>query len=380
MRVTGIFSFFAGLYLLVPGAAAAPTEAPAAAKTPLAVEEIAGGLEHPWALAFLPDGRFLVSERPGRLRIVTRDGQLSPPIAGLPKVVTGGQAGLFDVLPARDFATSGTLYFAYAEPREEYRNGTAVGRGKLRLDGRGGTLSGVEVIFRQQPAIASHNHFGGRLVWGRDGTLFITLGERASERDSAQDLSTHLGKVVRINADGTVPADNPFFGAKDVRPEIYSYGHRNPQGAALHPATGVLWTTEHGARGGDELNAIAAGKNYGWPVITWGVGYDGKPIGEGTRKDGMEQPVYYWTPSIATSGLSFYDGELFAGWKGNALIGGLAGGQLERLVLEGENVVGVEALLGDRKARVRDVRQGPDGAVYVLTDEKNGKLLRLSPR
>ncbi len=361
-------------------AIAAQTAAPAAPKTDITVEVVASGLKNPWSLQFLPDGRMLVTERVGTMRVVAKDGKLSDPIQGLPHVVQGGQAGLLDVLLAPDFATTGTVYFSYSEPRGVFRNGTSVVRAKLTLSDTGGAITDGTVIFRQEPAISGRHHYGSRLAWAKDGTLFVTTGERASERDSAQDLGTHLGKVIRINADGSVPKDNPFVGREDARPEIWSYGHRNLQGAAVNPATGQLWTTEHGAQGGDELNTPMAGKNYGWPIITWGIDYDGSKIGEGTTKDGLEQPIYYWKPSIATSGLTFYTGDLFKGWKGNILAGGLAGSVVERLVLEGGEVVAVEALLNDRGERIRDVRQGPDGAVYVLTDDSDGKLLRLIPK
>jgi len=349
-------------------------------KTDITVEVVASGLKNPWSLQFLPDGRMLVTERVGTMRVVAKDGKLSDPIQGLPHVVQGGQAGLLDVLLAPDFATTGTVYFSYSEPRGVFRNGTSVVRAKLTLSDTGGAITDGTVIFRQEPAISGRHHYGSRLAWAKDGTLFVTTGERASERDSAQDLGTHLGKVIRINADGSVPKDNPFVGREDARPEIWSYGHRNLHGAAVNPATGQLWTTEHGAQGGDELNTPMAGKNYGWPIITWGIDYDGSKIGEGTTKDGLEQPIYYWKPSIATSGLTFYTGDLFKGWKGNILAGGLAGSVVERLVLEGGEVVAVEALLTDRGERIRDVRQGPDGAVYVLTDDSDGKLLRLIPK
>ena len=361
-------------------AIAAQTAAPAAPKTDITVEVVASGLKNPWSLQFLPDGRMLVTERVGTMRVVAKDGKLSDPIQGLPHVVQGGQAGLLDVLLAPDFATTGTVYFSYSEPRGVFRNGTSVVRAKLTLSDTGGAITDGTVIFRQEPAISGRHHYGSRLAWAKDGTLFVTTGERASERDSAQDLGTHLGKVIRINADGSVPKDNPFVGREDARPEIWSYGHRNLQGAAVNPATGQLWTTEHGAQGGDELNTPMAGKNYGWPIITWGIDYDGSKIGEGTTKDGLEQPIYYWKPSIATSGLTFYTDDLFKGWKGNILAGGLAGSVVERLVLEGGEVVAVEALLTDRGERIRDVRQGPDGAVYVLTDDSDGKLLRLIPK
>ena len=330
-------------------------------------------------MQFLPDGRILVTERPGRMRIIDKNGKPSAPITGLPHVVEGGQAGLLDVLLAPDFATSGLIYFSYSEPRGFFKNGTSVARAKLTLDGTGGSIADGTIIFRQEPAIFGRHHFGSRLVWAKDGTLFITTGERATERDSAQDLTTHLGKVIRVNADGSIPKDNPFYAQSSKRNEIWSYGHRNMQGAALNPATGELWTTEHGAQGGDELNIPRPGKNYGWPIITWGIDYDGTKIGEGTAKEGLEQPVYYWKPSIGTSGLAFYTGDLFKNWKGNVLAGGLAGSVLERLVLDGEKVVAVEHLLTGRGDRIRDVRVGPEGAVYVLTDAPDGRLLRLTP-
>jgi aldose sugar dehydrogenase len=366
--------------IFVPAAVAEQTNAPAVPQTAIKVEEIATGLDHPWSVQFLPDGRILVTERPGRMRLISKDGKLSAPISGMPDVVHGGQAGLLDVLLAQDFATSGLIYVSFSEPRGNFQNGTTVARFQLKLEGDSGTLSGGTSIFRQQPAIAGRHHFGSRLVWAKDGTLFITLGERATEMESAQDLGTHLGKVIRVNADGSIPKDNPFVGKDGARPEIWSYGHRNVQGAALDPATGQLWTTEHAAKGGDELNHPEAGKNYGWPVVTWGTDYDGSKIGEGTEKDGMEQPVYYWKPSIGTSGLAFYTGELFKDWKGNLLAGGLSGGVLERLVLKDGQVTAVEHLLTDRQERIRDVRVGPDGAIYVLTDDPEGKLLRVTAR
>lgn len=361
-------------------AASEQTKAPDAAKTALQIDVVAQGLVNPWGLQFLPDGRLLVTERPGRMRLVTKEGKLSDPIAGVPQVVAAGQGGLLDVLLSDDFASSGEVFFSYSEPREGGANATAVARAKLVLTGTSGKLDNVQVIFRQQPAVISNHHFGSRLVLDRKGALFITTGERASQRDSAQDLTTDLGKVIRINRDGSIPMDNPFNGQDGKRPEIWSYGHRNMQGAALNPATGELWTTEHGARGGDELNIPRPGKNYGWPIITWGIDYDGTKIGEGTSKPGLEQPVYYWKPSIGTSGLAFYAGDLFKGWEGNILAGGLAGMVLERLVLKGESIVGVEHLLTDRHDRIRDVRVAPDGAVYVLTDSTSGEILRLTPK
>jgi aldose sugar dehydrogenase len=365
-------------------AGAEQTNAPSAAKTALTVTEIATGLQNPWGLQFLSGGRYLVTERPGRLRIISPDGALSAPVTGVLPVMNSGQGGLLDVLLSPDFETSGTLFLSFAEPRGLFKNGTSVARARLVIDGTNARLEDVKIIFRQEPAIASGYHFGSRLVFDKSGALFVTTGERATEKDSAQDLATDLGKVIRILPDGAIPKDNPFVGQDgkqpEARPEIWSYGHRNLQGAALDPASGQLWTTEHAAKGGDELNHPEAGKNYGWPIIAWGTDYDGSPIGEGlTAKPGLEQPVYYWNPSIGTSGLAFYTGSLFKGWTGNILAGGLAGGVLERLVLDGGKVVAVEHLLTERRERIRDVRAGPDGAVYVLTDSPQGKLLRLTP-
>lgn len=363
-------------------ASAEQTQAPLpAAETArsVVVTPVASGLEHPWALQFLPDGRYLVTERAGRLRIVGADGAISPPVAGVPAVFASGQGGLLDVAIAPDFAKSGRIYLSYAEPRGAGSNGTTVARGRLALDGPGGRLEDVKVIFRQVPATSGGLHFGSRIVVARDGNLFVTLGERY-QRDRAQDLDKHYGKVVRITPDGAVPPDNPFVGRSGVLPEIWSYGHRNPQSAALHPATGVLWTVEHGARGGDEINIPRAGLNYGWPVITYGIDYSGARIGVGTTKAGMEPPVYYWDPSIAPSGMAFYDSDRFPVWKGSLFVGALARQHLSRLVINGERVVAEEKLLVDLGERIRDVRAGPDGAVYVLTDHPQGQLLRLTLR
>jgi aldose sugar dehydrogenase len=342
------------------------------------VETFAKGLVHPWGMAFLPDGRLLVTERPGRLRIVGKDGTLSAPLQGTPKVYASGQGGLLDVQLGPDFASSGLIYLAYADPRDGSRNGTSVARAKLVTEGAGGRLDSVQVIFRQEPSYASSGHFGSRIVFTRDGSLFVTLGERFSARDEAQNPANHLGKLVRIMPDGAPYAGNP---KKDGwRPEIWSIGHRNVQGAALNPATGKLWTIEHGARGGDEINIPEAGKNYGWPVISYGRNYDFTKIGVGTHKDGMEQPLYYWDPSIAPSGAAFYTGDLFAEWKGNLFVGALAGQALHRLVLDGEKVVGEEKLLADLGERIRDVRSGPDGALWLLTDNPQGRVLRVMPQ
>lgn len=358
-------------------ALAEQTNAPEAEPTRLKVETVAEGLQFPWSLAFLPDGRLLVTERPGRLRIVAKDGTLSDPIAGVPDVVATGQGGLLDVALTPDFASSSMIVLSYAEKRGWFTNGTSVARAKLVLDGAGGRLEDVTVIFQQEPPINSYHHFGSRLVFARDGSLFVTTGERASERMEAQNPASHLGKVIHITLDGAPAPDNPKLPGWD--PKVWSIGHRNMQGAALDPVTGELWTTEHGAKGGDELNRTLSGKNYGWPIITWGIDYNGDKIGEGTAKEGLEQPIYYWKPSIATSGLAIYTGDLFPAWKGNFLIGGLNGARIDRLVMTKGEVTAHEVLLKDLGERIRDVRQGPDGAIWVLTDSMKGRILRLTP-
>ena len=335
---------------------------------------VARGLEHPWGLAFLPDGRMLVTERPGRLRIVARDGSLSTALTGVPAVFAQGQGGLLDVALDRNFAANRTLYLSYAEPDERGNAGTAVARARLGAAG----LEDLRVIFRQSPKVRGGLHFGSRVVPARDGNLFVTLGERY-QRDRAQDLGAHLGKVIRIKPDGGVPPDNPFVGRAGALPEIWSYGHRNVQGAALHPATGALWTAEHGAQGGDEINRPEAGRNFGWPVITYGRDYSGASIGEGTAKAGMEQPLHYWDPSIAPSGMAFYEGDMFPGWNGNLLIGSLKFQVLSRLELDGSKVVHEERLLRGLNERIRDVRVGPDGLIYLLTDSSDGRVLRVEP-
>jgi aldose sugar dehydrogenase len=361
-----------------PGQTRAPTPAKKLAVT---VETVAKGLEHPWGLQFLGGGRMLVTERPGRLRIVDAPGTLSRPVTGLPKVWAEGQGGLLDVALDPKFTENNLIYWTYAEQRGATR-GTSVARGKLIIENAGGSLSGrlddVTVIFRQDGA-DTDLHFGSRLVFGRDGTLFVALGER-NLKTPAQDLKTTHGKVVRINADGSVPKDNPFVDRDGLKPEIWSSGHRNIQGAALHPETGKLWTIEHGPRGGDEINVPLAGKNYGWPVIGYGIDYSGAKIHETTAKPGMEQPVYFWTPSIAPSGAAFYTGTLAPEWSGNLFVGALAGQHLSRLVLDGERVVAEEKLLTDLAERIRDVRMGPDGAIYVLTDNPQGRVLRVTPK
>ena len=341
------------------------------------VTTIADEFDSPWGMAFLPDGRLLVTEKPGHLRIVDSSGRKSAPIQGVPKVRASGQGGLLDVAIDPDFGTNRYVYLSYAEPREGI-SGTSVARG--HLNAAADALTDVEVIFRQQPAKEGGGHYGSRLAFARDGRLFVTLGERQQFRDEAQNLGNLLGKVVRIERDGKVPADNPFVGRDGVPPEIWSYGHRNVQGAAIHPETGELWTDEHGPMGGDELNVDRAGRNYGWPAITYGREYSGGKVSDFTSKPGMEQPVHYWVPSIATSGLLFYTGKLFPQWRNNAFVGGMKTGGVARLELDGERVVREERLLeGKLNGRVRDIEQGPDGAIYLLVGDDNGRLLRLAP-
>ena len=339
----------------------------------LRVSTVARGLENPWALAFLPDGRMLVTERPGRMRVVARDGTLGAPLANLPVVVAQGQGGLLDVALDREFANNRVIYFTFSEPGD---GGAATSVARARLGAN--ALEDVRVIFRQLPKVRGGLHFGSRIVQGRDGNLWVGLGERG-QRDRSQDLGTHLGKVVRIRPEGGAPPDNPFAGRTGVLPEIWSYGHRNIQGAFLHPATGALWTVEHGARGGDEVNRPEAGRNHGWPVITYGRDYSGLSIGEGTAKAGMEQPVHYWDPSIAPSGMAYYDASAIPGWKGSLLVGSLKFGLLARLQMDGARVVREERLLEGLNERVRDVRVGPDGLVYLLTDSSDGRILRVEP-
>jgi glucose/arabinose dehydrogenase len=336
----------------------------------ITVETLASGLDHPWGMAFLPDGRMLVTERVGRLRIMAVDGTLSEPLAGVPKVFAEGQGGLLDVALGPNFRESKLVYISYAEPGKEGA-GTAVARG--RLDDAG--LEDVHVIFRQTPKVSGGNHFGGRLAFTPDGKLFITLGERF-KFDPAQDLTSHLGKIVRINPDGSVPEDNPFIGQKDAQPEIWSYGHRNAQGAAIHPVTGKLWETEFGPLGGDELNIPAPGADYGWPVVSWGKHYDGKDIPDPPTHPEFADAIRHWTPVISPSGIAFYTADAIPAWKGNLLIAGLSSQAIVRLSLDGETVTGEERIPMD--ARIRDVAQGPDGAVYALTDEDNGAVLRLT--
>jgi len=340
------------------------------------VEAVASGLEHPWGMAFLPGGELLITERPGRLRVLLPDGGLSQPIGGVPAVAAAGQGGLLDVAIDPDFASNSLVYFSFAESRD---GGAALSVARGRLDLEQNSLSDVEVIFRQQPAVGGGRHFGSRVVFANDGTLFVTAGDRGDHSDQSQNPENHIGAVMRINPDGSIPQDNPGVGRDDWADEVWSIGHRNIQGATMRPGTDQFWTNEHGARGGDEVNLIAPGLNYGWPVISYGVHYSGAPIGEGTARPGMEQPVYYWDPSIAPSGMAFYTGDAFPEWQGNVLIGGLVGQLLSRLTMRGDAVVDEERMLQGLNARIRAVAQGPDGLVYLLTDAADGRVLRLSP-
>jgi len=346
------------------------------------VVTVVDGLQNPWSMAFLPGGKMLITERPGRLRVLGTDGTLSAPVTGLPAVDARGQGGLLDVALDPAFAKNQTIYWSYAEPRDGGVNNTAVARGTF-VDGAAPRVDNVQVLYHQMPSLNSPLHFGSRLVFGRDGTLFVTQGDRSitEGRMQAQRMDGLLGKIVRLNTDGTIPKDNPFVGKDGVRPEIWSLGHRNIQSAVLHPTTGELWEVEHGTRGGDEINIARKGKDYGWPTIAYGIEYRGGPITGGiTAKEGMEQPVYYWDPVIGPSGMAFYTADAFPAWKGSLFIGGHATNDLVRLSLDGEKVVGEERLLKDLKARIRDVRQGPDGALYLLTDAASAQLLKLVPK
>jgi aldose sugar dehydrogenase len=343
----------------------------------IAVETVARGLDHPWAIAFLPDGRLLVTERPGRMRIVARDGKLSPALAGVPKVFASGQGGLHDVVLDRGYPQNQTIYFCYAEPADGGAR-TTLARARLVDEGTP-RLDDVKVIFRQEGPLSSGNHFGCRIVQTPDDNLFLSMGDHFRFRDEAQNLGNHIGKVIRIRPDGSVPPDNPFVGRQGAKPETWSYGHRNSQGLARHPATGQIWEHEHGPRGGDEVNLIEKGKNYGWPVIGYGIDYSGAKIHDSTQKEGMEQPVWHWVPSIAPSGMAFYSGDLFPAWRGNLFVGALAGQALVRLELDGQKVVKEERLLRDQNERIRDVRQGPDGALWLATDSSSGRILRVAP-
>jgi glucose/arabinose dehydrogenase len=367
----------AALLAALTACAGAPTDATAQTFTSehhtFRVVTVVDGLEHPWGMAFLPDGSILVTERPGRLRLV-RNGVLEPePIAGVPEVWARGQGGLLDVALHPDFERNRLVYLSYSKPGPNGAT-TAVARGRL-VDGR---LEDVEDIFVADAWTNRGQHFGSRLVFDGKGHLFISVGDRGVMQE-AQNPSNHQGTIIRLHDDGRVPADNPFVGREGFRPEIYAYGIRSPQGLALHPETGELWETEHGPRGGDEINLILPGRNYGWPTITYGINYNGEKISDHTHMEGMEQPLHYWVPSIATSGLAFYTGDKFPGWKGDAFVGGLAGQQLVRLRFDGTRRVAIEVLLTELKRRIRDVRNGPDGYLYLLVDEPSAPMLRLEP-
>jgi glucose/arabinose dehydrogenase len=343
------------------------------------VTVVARGLVNPWAVEPLPGGDFLVTEKPGRMRIVSARGQLGAPLAGLPRIEAGGQGGLLDVALSPNFASDRTIFWSFTEPRQG-GNGTSVARGVLSADRR--SVGQVRVIFRALPTYDNNMHFGSRLAFGRDGKLFITTGERsdANMRHHAQKVDNHLGKVMRINTDGSIPNDNPFVGQAGAKGEVWTLGHRNLQAAAVD-AQGRLWTVEHGPRGGDELNLIDRGKNYGWPVVTYGIEYSGRPIaGAVTQREGFQQAVYYWDPVIAPSGAQWYTGNAFPQWQGSLFIGSLGQQKLVRLVVRNDRVVGEEELLRGRDQRVRDVRQGPDGNLYVVTDEAKGQLWKISPK
>ncbi len=370
-------------------ALASQTDAPEMKSTvAFEVVTVAEGLQNPWSLAFLPGGKMLVTERPGRLRVVGADGKLSAAVTGLPAVDARGQGGLLDVVVDPAFARNNLIYWSFAEPKDGQPgvNNTAVARGKFVDDAVAPRVDDVQVIYHQRPSLNSPLHFGSRLVFGRDGTLFVTQGDRSitEGRMQAQKLDSGLGKLVRINTDGSIPKDNPFVGKEGVLPEIWSFGQRNIQAAALHPTTGELWTGEYGTRGGDEINIARKGKDYGWPTIAYGIEYRGGPITGGiTQQAGMEQPLYYWDPIIGPSGMIFYTGTLFPAWKGNLFIGGHGTNELVRLVLDGEKVIGEERLLKDlqpKPERIRDVRQGPDGAIYMVTDSATGRMIKLVPK
>jgi glucose/arabinose dehydrogenase len=344
---------------------------------PINVETVAGGLDHPWGLAFLPGGAMIVTERGGAVRLVLADGTVSAPLAGGPRSESWGQGGLLDVVIDPQFETSGRLYFSYAGI-EGRRAGTAIAHARLVREGGNARFEDLTEIFRMAPLSGGTRHFGSRIVFAEDGTLWFTIGDRG-DADRAQDAGDHAGSVLRIDRDGGVPADNPFRNVEGAQPELWSIGHRNAQGAVRHPETGKLWTISHGARGGDEINIPQPGLNYGWPVISYGRHYSGFSIGEGTEKPGLEQPIYYWDPSIAPSGAAFYTGDVFPEWKGNLFVGALKDRLLSRLTVDGERITGEEQMLTELGERIRDVRQGPDGHIYLLTDSSDGRILRLSP-
>ena len=373
VRLRSATALVAGFFLIAASMTVMAKETTIESKDgPIKVEVVADGLDQPWGMAFLPDGRLLVTEKLGTLRIVAKDGTVSDPLKGVPEVIANGQGGLLDVALNPKFDANGLVYLSYSEPGDGGA-GTAVAHGKLSDAG----LEDVKVIFRMQPKVEGPNHFGSRLVFAPDGKLFVTLGDRF-KFDPAQDLKSHLGKVVRINPDGSVPDDNPFVGKDDALPEIWSYGHRNVQGAAIHPETGKLWTIEFGPKGGDELNIPEPGKNYGWPVVSWGNHYDGKDIPDPPTHPEFTDAIHHWNPVISPSGMAFYTGDAFPSWKNELLIAGLSSQAIVRLTLEGQKMASENRI--EMGARIRDVAQGPDGAIYAITDESDGQLLRLTPK
>ncbi len=369
-RIAGLAGVLISGMVVAGQAIAAPADEPR-------VEVAVKGLAHPWGLVFLPDGRALITERAGRLRIANlRTGTLSGPIAGLPPIAARNQGGLLGIALHPQFTANREVFLCFSEARDD-GSGSSVFRARLHEDGA--RLTDGRVIFRQMPAVDSNLHFGCRLVFDRTGNLFVTLGDRYSKRQEAQNLENHLGKIIRIQPDGSAPAGNPFVKTPGAKPEIWSFGHRNVQGATLNPETGQLFTAEHGARGGDEINRPEAGRNYGWPVISYGIDYSGAKIGTGTSKEGMEQPLFYWDPSIAPSGATFYTGDKFPAWRGSLIVGALAGSLIARLEIRNGQVTGETRYLEAYGKRIRDVVQGPDGYLYLLTDEANATLLRLVP-
>ncbi|MGC1915395.1 MAG: PQQ-dependent sugar dehydrogenase [Pseudolabrys sp.] len=363
-------------FLIVSHAAGATDAVFPSSAGNLKVQTVASGLVYPWSLAFLPDGRMLVAERPGRLRIIAADGRLSPPLGNVPKVYAVSQAGLMDILLARDFAQSRTIFVCYAEAAEGGGR-IAVLRARL-IEDESPRLDDVTVIFRQKGPVSRGLNIGCRMVQAQDDNLFVTLGDHFGPKVLAQKLDNHIGKIVRITPDGAAPADNPFIGNRGALPEIWAYGLRNAQGLAFNPADGKLWEQEHGPMGGDEINIIEKAQNYGWPRVSYGVNYDGTPVGSGkATMEGVTDPIWHWTPSIAPSGIAFYTGDLIPGWKGSLLNGALKFELLSRLELKGNKILKEERLLQSMRERIRDVRQGPDGAVYLLTDNASGRILRI---
>ncbi|MFY9881869.1 MAG: PQQ-dependent sugar dehydrogenase [Pseudolabrys sp.] len=363
-------------FLIVSHAAGATDAVFPSSAGDLKVQTVASGLVYPWSLAFLPDGRMLVAERPGRLRIIAADGRLSPPLGNVPKVYAVSQAGLMDILLARDFAQSRTIFVCYAEAAEGGGR-IAVLRARL-IEDESPRLDDITVIFRQKGPVSRGLNIGCRMVQAQDDNLFVTLGDHFGPKELAQKLDNHIGKIVRITPDGAAPADNPFIGNRGALPEIWAYGLRNAQGLAFNPADGKLWEQEHGPMGGDEINIIEKAQNYGWPRVSYGVNYDGTPVGSGkATMEGVTDPIWHWTPSIAPSGIAFYTGNLIPGWKGSLLNGALKFELLSRLELKGNKILKEERLLQSMRERIRDVRQGPDGAVYLLTDNASGRILRI---